>query len=118
MGRYSYWIAELESVRTADDAARMLDAEDFGISIDHVENVWAVCDKGRPQFWRDTRAEADEIATRPGTIRWSVEHFDHVWRVCMGDQYIFTTPDHTEAEGFVFGMAAHMVFRNQSDRSN
>ena len=38
MGRYSYWIAELESVRTADDAARMLDAEDFGISIDHVEN--------------------------------------------------------------------------------
>ena len=48
--------------------------------------------KGRLQFWRDTRAEADEIATRPGTIRWSVEHFDHVWRVWIGDRYIFTTP--------------------------
>ena len=73
--------------------------------------------QGTPSIWRDTRAEADEIATRPGTIRWSVEHFDHVWRVCMGDQYIFTTPDHLGGR-FLFGMAAHMVFRNQSDRSN
>jgi len=108
----------LESVRTADDAARMLDAEDFGISIDHLEDVWAVCTKGRPQFWRDTREEADEIANRPaGPIKWSVEHFDSVWRVCLGDQYIFTMPDQSEAEGFVFGVAAHMHFRNQNDQS-
>ena len=91
MGRYSYWIKDLESVRTVDDAAKMLDAEDFGISIDHLENVWAVCDRGRPQFWRDTQAEADEIADRSGPIKWSVEHYANVWRVCMGDQYIFTT---------------------------
>lgn len=75
MGRYSYLIDDLESVKTADDAARMLDAEGFGISIDHLEDMWAVCDKGRPQCLRGTRAEADEIANRRGPIQWSVEHF-------------------------------------------
>jgi len=117
MGRYSYWIEDLESIRTVDDAAKMLDAEDFGISIDHLENVWAVCNRGRPQFWRNTREEAEEGASGPGPIEWSVEHYENVWRVCMGDQYIFTTQDQSEAEGFVFGMAAHMQFRNETDRS-
>jgi len=117
VGRYSYWIDDLESDRTADDAATMLDAEDFGISIDHLDDVWAVSDKGRPQFWMSTRDEAESIANRPGSTDRSVEHFQRVWRVCIGDQYIFTTLDRAEAEGFVFGMAAHMHFRNQADRS-
>jgi hypothetical protein len=82
VGRYSYWIAELKAVRTTEDAAQMLDTEDFGISIDHLDDGWAACSKGRPQFWRDTRAEADEIANRPGPVQWSVEHFQRVWRVC------------------------------------
>jgi hypothetical protein len=113
VGRFSYWMDDLESVTTVDDAARMLDSEDFGISIDHLEDVWAVCDNGRPQFWRDTRAEAEEAAK--SSSHWTVEHFESIWRVCIGDQYIFTTPDRSEAEGFVFGMAAHMYFRNQND---
>lgn len=106
-------MSDLESVRTVEDAARLLDAEEFGLSIDSLDDVWAVCDDGRPQFWRDTRAEAEEVLRDLGSRKWSVEHFTRVWRVCMGDQYIFTTPDQAEAEGFVFGMAAHMVFRRQ-----
>ena len=117
MGRCSYWIDGLESTRTADDAARMLDAEAFGISIDHREDVWAVCDRGRPQSCRGTRAGADEIANRPDPIQWSVERFQSMRQVCTGHQHIFTTPDRSEAEGFMFGMAAHMQFRDQSDRS-
>ena len=119
MGRYSYWIAELESVRTAEDAARMLDAEDFGVSIDCLEDVWVVCDKGRPQFWMSTRAEADEIANRPGaTTSWTVEFYQVVWRVCIGDQYIFTTSDEVEAEGFVLGMAAQKLLAGRPGTSN
>jgi len=102
---------ELKSVVTVEDAARLLDAEEFDLSIRHMERAWAVCATGgRPQFWRDSQEEAEEIAAQPSD--WSVEYFDSVWLVYIGDQYIFTTIDLVEAEGFVFGMAAHMHFRN------
>ena len=32
-GRYSYWFDDRRTARTADDAARLLDAEELGISV-------------------------------------------------------------------------------------
>jgi hypothetical protein len=114
MGRYSFWMDELESVATVEDAARLLDAEEFHLSIGHIEKMWAVCTAdGRPQFWSDSQEGAEATAARDES-RWSVEYFESVWLVYIGEKYIFTTGNYAEAEGFVYGMAAHMHFLNGS----
>jgi hypothetical protein len=111
MGRYAYWIEELIDIKTPDDAVDRLDLEKpgpekWGLSIEARQHIWAVCDRGRPQFWRESRQEAERLAAGHS---WTVSYFEEIWLVNAGDQYLFTAPTQQEAEGFIFGMLAYSV---------
>jgi hypothetical protein len=40
-----------------------------------------------------------------------VEYYEEVWCVTDGDQYLFTTTEHAEANGFVYGILAFATLR-------
>jgi hypothetical protein len=117
MGRYSYWISGLTDIETVDDAIERLDfgkldVERWNLSLEVREHVWAVCNRGKPQFWRASREEAEAIAERPSPIPWDVTYFEEVWLVITGDQYIFTASTRAEAEGFIFGMLGYSALNS------
>lgn len=104
--RIAYWIYEHNQINSTEDAIRLLQRFDWHITVEHMQDRWALLWRDRPHSYFASEVEA-EAALRSHVNRhdWTVCYYAEVWEVIDGDQPVYSAACLDAIESFVFGLA-------------